>query len=67
MGRQLHEFVRGHQVARRDVVGGRGRIAGLVAFGLIAGGFPPDHLAQPFRRLEVIHPDRPRMGAGLAV
>lgn len=40
-----------HKIMRRDVIRGRGRIAGLVAFGLIDGSFLPDHLAHVLQRL----------------
>ena len=53
---ELHDFIRGQQIAPGEVVADTGRITRSVAFGLIAGGFLAHHLTEPFGRLKIIHP-----------
>lgn len=56
IGRHLHDLVRRKQIAPRNILRYRGRIAGLVALRLIACSFLTDHLAQPLGRFQIIHP-----------
>ena len=53
---KLHDFIRGQQITSGEVVADTGGITRPVAVRLIAGGFLSHHLAQPFRRLKIIHP-----------
>ena len=43
---ELHDFIRGQQIAPGEVVADAGRITRPVAFRLIAGGFLAHHLAE---------------------
>ena len=57
VGGHLHDFIGSEQIAAREVVAEAGVITGLAALGLEPGGFLADHLAQPFGRFKIIHPE----------
>lgn len=54
--RQLHDLVRGHQLAAGDVLRGRGHVAGPVGVRLVADRRLAERLAQPARRLDIESP-----------
>jgi hypothetical protein len=54
---ELHNLIRGQQIASGEIVADAEGVAWLVAVSLISCGFLAHHLAQPFCRFKIIHPE----------